>query len=318
MHLGGVEDVQRPAAVIRDVVGDIDQRVDGTKADRREPALQPLGRRAVLHAAHEAQPECGTKRRRRSEVERHRHRAWELALDRLDGRVLEGAHVGRRQIARDAVHAGAVGPVGRELDLDHRVVEARPLGVVRAERRVGRQVDDAVMVIGDLQLELGDQHAAALDAADLADAERHVLAGDIGAGRHEHAGHAGARIGRAAHDLHGVAAAGIDHADAQPVGVGMLLGGNNARDGERRQRLALVLDLLDFQPDHGELVGELVERLVRVEMLLEPGQGEFHGEFFPNAPASPLPRLRGRVREGACSIAVAIVSKTPCRFAITS
>ena len=127
-----------------------------------------------------------------------------------------------------------------------------------------------------LQLELGHQHAAAFDAADLADAERHVLAGDVGAGRHEHADHAGARIGRAAHDLHRVAGAGVDHADAQPVGVRMLLGRDHARDGERRQRLALVVDVLDLEPDHGELVDELVERLVGVEMLLEPGEGEFH------------------------------------------
>ena len=38
-------------------------------------------------------------------------------------------------------------------------------------------------------------------------------------GGDEHAFHAGARIRRAAHDLHRLAGAGIDHADAQPVGV---------------------------------------------------------------------------------------------------
>ncbi len=55
----------------------------------------------------------------------------------------------------------------------------------------------------------------------------------------------------------GVAVAGIDHADAQPVGVGMLLGLDDPRDGERRKLLRLVLDVLDLEPDHGELVGEL-------------------------------------------------------------
>ena len=205
VHLGGVEHVQRPAAVVGDEVGDVDQRVDRAQPDRGEPALQPVGRRAVLHAAHEAQRERRAERRRRAEFERHLHRAGELALDRLDRRVLERAHVGGGKVARDAVHAGAVGTVRRQVDLDHRIVEARPLGVVRAERRVGRQVDDALVVVGDLQLELRHQHAAAFDAADLADAERHVLAGNVGAGRHEHAVHAGARIGRAADDLHRVA-----------------------------------------------------------------------------------------------------------------
>ena len=186
------------------------------------------------------------------------------------------------------LHAGAVGAVGREVDLDHRIVEAHPLGVVGAERRIGGQVDDALVVVGDLQLELGHQHAAAFDAADFADAQRHILARDVGAGRHEHAHHAGARVGRAAYDLHGVARTGVDHADAQPVGVGMLLGRDHARDGEGRQRLALVGDALDLKPDHGELVGDLVERLVGVEVLLEPGEGEFHWQ---------LPEIHRRQRD---------------------
>ena len=157
----------------------------------------------------------------------------------LIARVLELAHVGGGEIARDAVHAGAVRPVRRQVDLDHRIAEAGPLRVGRADRRIVRQVDDAVVVVGQLQLGFRDQHAAALDAADGADAERDVLAGNEGAGRREHALHAGARIGRAAHDLHRLAVAGVDHADAQPVGVRMLLGLDHARDREGASSFAL-------------------------------------------------------------------------------
>ena len=56
----------------------------------------------------------------------------------------------------------------------------------------------------------------------------------------------------------------------------MLLGGDHARDGEGRERLGLVLDVLDLKPDHGELVGERFQRLVGVEMFLQPGEREFH------------------------------------------
>ena len=56
----------------------------------------------------------------------------------LIARVLERAHVGGGEVARDAVHAGAVGPVRRQVDLDHRIVEAGPFGVAGADRRVGR------------------------------------------------------------------------------------------------------------------------------------------------------------------------------------
>ena len=120
------------------------------------------------------------------------------------------------------------------------------------------------------------QHAAALDAADRADAERDVLAGNERARRREHALHAGARIRRAADDLHRRAVAGVDDADAQPVGVRMLLGGDHAGDGEGGQRLRLVVDVLDLEADHRQLLGELFERLVGVEMIFQPGERELH------------------------------------------
>src|SRR5260370_21005363 len=99
----------------------------------------------------------------------------------------------------------------------------------------------------------------------------------------------------------------------------MLLGRDHAHDRERRQRLCLVLDVLDLKPDHGELVGEFFNRLVGVEMVLQPGQREFHGFGFPAGSSFPLPRLRGRVRAGALSAtAAAIVSSAPALLAITS
>jgi hypothetical protein len=83
---------------------------------------------------------------------------------------------------------------------------------------------------------------------------------------------ASARVRRTADHLHRRAAvAGIDHADAQAIGVGMLLGRDHPRDGERRQRLRLVVEVLDLEPDHGELVGERLDGLVGVEMFLQPG-----------------------------------------------
>jgi hypothetical protein len=48
----------------------------------------------------------------------------------------------------------------------------------------------------------------------------------------------------------------------------MLLGRDHLRNGERLQRLRLVLDVLDLEPDHGELLGEPLQRLVGVEMVL--------------------------------------------------
>src|ERR1035437_1087957 len=88
----------------------------------------------------------------------------------------------------------------------------------------------------------------------------------------------------------------------------MLLGGNHSRDGERRQRLRLVVDVLDLKPDHGELVGELFDGLVGVEMFLQPGQGEFHDDRFPAGASCSLSSLRRRVRVGALA-ATAVSTK---------
>src|SRR5262245_57332992 len=99
----------------------------------------------------------------------------------------------------------------------------------------------------------------------------------------------------------------------------MLFGRNHPRDRERREQFCLVLDALDFEPDHGELVGEPLDGLVGVEMLLQPGESEFHGCFFSTGTVRSLPRLRGRVGVGALSaMTVAIASTTPARLVITS
>src|SRR5206468_7863961 len=103
------------------------------------------------------------------------------------------------------------------------------------------------------------------------------------------------------------AVAGIDHADAQTIRVRMLLGGDYPRDGKRRESLRLVLDVLDLEPDHGELVGKLFQRLVGVEMFLQPGEREFHSFCFSRPLSRACPprprrrRTRGRVRVGALS-----------------
>ena len=279
MHLAGVEHVQRAAAVEGDEIGDVDQRVDGPEADGGEPLLQPVGRRAVLDAAHQPQAEG---RAQFGRLDRHRDRAGEGALHRLGRVVLVGAERGGAEVARDAVDARAVRPVGREIDFDDRLGRARPFHVRLADRRVGRQIDDAVMVVGDHHLRFRQQHAAAFHAADLADFQRHVLTRDEGAGRREHALHAGARIGRAAHHLDRLAVADVDHADPETVRVGVLLGGDHVGDDEGLEQRRLVLDVLDLEPDHGELVDDLGQRRVGVEVLFQPGQGEFH-ELNPPA-----------------------------------
>src|SRR5271166_6396228 len=88
-------------------------------------------------------------------------------------------------------------------------------------------------------------------AADDALAERDLLARDIRADRREHALHAGARIGRAAHDPDGLAAC-VDDADSKPLGVGMRLRFDDPRDDEPVILDARILDALHFEADAGQ------------------------------------------------------------------
>ena len=132
------------------------------------------------------------------------------------------------------------------------------------------------MVVGDHQFRRRTQHAAALDTADGSDRKRDVLARNESSGGGENPLHAGARIRCTTNDLNRLAVADVDHAHAQPVSIGMLFRRDHRSDHERLEQICLVLDVLDLKPDHGEPVHDLGKRGVSVEMLPQPGQGEFH------------------------------------------
>ena len=281
LDLGGVEDVQRAVAVVGDEIGDIDQRVDGAQADGAQPLLQPGRRRAVLHAAHEAQAEGEAERRRVAEIERDLDRTGAVACDRHHRALDEIAEAGGGEIARDAVDAQCVRPVGRDRDIDHRIVEAGIDGIGLTDRRIRGQIDDALMIVGDAKLAFGQQHAVRLDAADDALFQLHAGAGNEGACRGEDAGHAGACIGRTADDLDLGAVARIDDADTKTIRIGVLLGGEHACQAEGGVLLGRVVDRFDLEADHGELVDDAGKRHRRIEMLFQPGEGELHDDSPP-------------------------------------
>ena len=276
-HLARVEHMQRAAAVEGQVVGDIHKRVDRAQADALKAFAHPVGRRAVLDAAHEAQRES----RRETpvfgaEVEGDADRAIERAFNRLDGFVLQHAEAGGGEVARDAVNAGGVGAVGRHVDVDDRLVKAGVVHVARADGRVGGQFDDAVMLVGEFEFRGRTQHAVGIDAADVAFGQRDLLRRDVGSDRREHALHARARVGRAADDLNRRAGARVHHADAQTVGVRMLLRLDDMGDDEILQRVGGIAHFFDLEADARQRVDDFGEGSVGLKTRLEPGQGQFH------------------------------------------
>ena len=137
------------------------------------------------------------------------------------------------------------------------------------------KLDDAGVLVGQLQFALGTQHAAGFDAADGADLEIDPGAGDMGAGGCEDADKAGPCIGGAAHHLH-EARCGFHIAHAQAIRIGMLAGFLHPRHGETFKLGGRVGDLFHFEADADQPVDDFIEAGLGVEVVLQPCKGEFH------------------------------------------
>src|SRR4030095_4049782 len=104
-ELVGVIDVKRAGAVVGDVVGDIDQRIDRPDPDCFQLSLQPFRRRAVLDIAHQPPGEDGAGVGSLS-VEFELDRDWVLgaAFDGFNRVFLELAEASGSEVARDAAY----------------------------------------------------------------------------------------------------------------------------------------------------------------------------------------------------------------------
>ena len=120
----------------------------------------------------------------------------------------------------------------------------------------------------------------AFHAPDLAHGKRGINARHIIAGLGQNHRDPRARIGRAADDLFH-ALVGFDHANAQPIRIGVLLGRLDARDGKGRKPRGAILHAFDLKAQIGQRLGDRVKRRLCFQMLFQPGEGEFHG-FVPN------------------------------------
>ena len=153
--------MQRAGAVEAQIIGDVDERVDGPKPDRREPLLQPGRAWPVPDAAHEAQRESrGEMGVIARKFEARRHGAGEGAGDPRDGAALEPAEAGGGEVARDALDAHRIGPVRQKIDVDDRVGETGKGRESVADGRILRQLQNALAFFGEPYFRRRTQHAA--------------------------------------------------------------------------------------------------------------------------------------------------------------
>ena len=150
----------------------------------------------------------------------------------MRGKFLDLARADGGDFACDAAIRKQVGPVGRDFNVEHRVA-----GHVLAEdfpdRRVGRQDEQALRILGQREFLRGAEHALGQLAAQLRFLDDEV-AGQLRAGQGERRLVAVLEIFRAADDLaHAVAV--VDLADAQAVGVRMRHGRKDLPDDDVRR-----------------------------------------------------------------------------------
>ena len=79
----------------------------------------------------------------------------------------------------------------------------------------------------------------------------------------------------------GVLLAASTHlADGEAVGIGMLFALKNLADNDQFQLgQAESLDVFDFEPGEVQCLLDFPGRLVDLDIALEPGEGEFHGNW---------------------------------------
>ena len=270
-QLGEIVDMRRTPEGEHQVIGAIDQRADRPLARGFEAALHPGRARAVGHARNGA----GVEGRTTLLVLDTDIGRDAFAFDPFSRDRFQCPQPRRREIARDAEHAHAIGPVGRDRHVEH----GRNVAVIgerRADRGIIGQFDDPVMLLAQFEFAHRAHHPVRFDAADCALAQFHPVRGHDRTGQAEHALHARTRIRRAAHDLQGLRTAGGNAQHLQFVGVGVRAGGQHFGHAETGELFRRVLDPFDLVADTIERGGNVLNRRIGFEEIFQPFEREFH------------------------------------------
>jgi hypothetical protein len=179
-------------------------------------------------------------------------------------------------LARDAVDAEAVRPVRRDLELQHVGGDREYVGQSRAGGERVVEDHDPVVLGADRDLVLGEDHAVGLLAPELGLLEPRAV-GHHRAGSRDRDRLAGGDVGRAADDLRRLAVAGVDEADAEPVGIGVAVRLQHLAHDEVLQRGHPVrVHAVDLGAGQRELRRELERLQPRIAVVVQPEEGQPH------------------------------------------
>ncbi|MFN8036056.1 MAG: hypothetical protein U0V73_08985 [Acidimicrobiia bacterium] len=263
-----VEGVERLAELEEHVVRDVDRVRDGPHPAQRQPARHPRRRRAHRHpsnAGEVARAALGV-----LDLDRDVGAGDPVERRRRRGRRRERQAEVRGEVARDADHRHGVGPVRRDRQVEHDVVEAEHGAQVGAElaRRVERQ--DAGVVVRQVELPRRAQHAVGDHTPYLAPLQREAARQRRAHGSERH-DHPDFDVRRAAHDAR-LAGPEVDVREAELVGVGVRDDVEDPGHDDAADLPARLLDGLDLQAQVVERLRDHARRHVERREVTDPGE----------------------------------------------
>ncbi len=273
VDLGEIEGMHRLAQLDHHVVGDVDHGVDTADIGTAQALDHPQrGRPAQVdvadHATEVARAGLGSQQLNAAHF-------IDLRSNGADHYRLDLGAVQRADFAGQAGEGQAVATVRGQADLDGGVIQLPgSRGYPGADRRIRRQLHQAGVLFADLQLLGRAEHAVGLDAAQLGLLDLEV-ARQFGADHGEGDLQARAHVGRAADDLEGLATV-ADLADAQLVGVRVLLGRQHLADDHAAERAGNRDHGVDLEAGHGQASHQLVTGYLRIYPAPQPLFTEFH------------------------------------------
>ncbi len=284
LQLGQVEGVKRLAEQEQDVVGNVDDVVDGALADGGKAFHHPVGAGAHLAAADDA---SGIARATGLVGDGDAHLGIErgrfLAKLQLAGHFRKRAGVGLlvhgAHFAREAHDGKAVGTVRGDLQVEHRVGELQVVGDGLAGGGIFGEHPNALVVVAHAQLALGAAHAAAGNAAQLRLLDLEVAGQHRADGGNGHLD-AGGDVGRAAHDLHGLFSAHVHRGHMHMIGIGMVDAGKHMANHHAVEGIAQAVHAFNARAGKVQAVAELLGVFGHLRVLRKPFQGYFHVRLF--------------------------------------
>ena len=290
-------------------ISDVDDVVDRAQADRFQFGAQPVRARTDSDVL---DPARGIERAfvRRGDL----HRGAGRGLRFGDLQCPERFFRQRRDFPRQAVVAEEIRAVRRDFDIENGVVREK-LADRRANLRLGRQDEQTGRVLRDAEFFRAAKHPLRFHPAQFAFLDLEIARKDR------------ARLGERhlvadivvlcpANDLARLAAAIVDLADAEPVGIGMRRRSGDLCDDDLGKVRTARFDSFDLDPGEGEQLGKLSDVVRQLHEFAQPVKGKFHDANCPRKRRSfcAKSRMSGMSKRIMASLSIPRPKANPVHF----